>query len=230
MTDNELLDQVRRLRAEGVSPRGIAAVLGVRPSVVTPLVRGIAAAQADPPGRTPALTGCWVSPGWSRKIIVAGRDGWDDVDLGADGPAGVALVLVARAAGRDRVSICGFLLDTFCLGVKNVIGPTKMRRTDLPEFVSRYFEVFPAPALAAPIELAQHLVFGSVAFAARLGFPPHPELAAARVHLGELNEPCAITFGRNGRPLYVAGPYDDPIAVMETLAATVGVEGFAVAA
>jgi hypothetical protein len=41
---------------------------------------------------------------------------------------------------------------------------------------------------------------------------------------------AAITFGRDGRPLYVAGPYDDPIAVMETLQAAVGSDGFAVAA
>ncbi|MGA3363193.1 MAG: helix-turn-helix domain-containing protein [Solirubrobacteraceae bacterium] len=230
MTDHELLEQVRRLRAEGVSPKGIAAVLGVRPSVVAPLVRRVAAEQGGTARATPALMGCWVSPGWSHQMLVAHRDGWNDVDLGPDGPAGMALVLVAREAGRDRLSICGFLLDTFCLGVKNVIGPTKMRRADLSDFVSRYFAAFPEPPLAAPIELAQHLVFGSVAFAARLGFLPHPDFAAARGHLGELYEPCAITFGRNGRPLYVAGPHDDPIAVMETLAATVGVEGFAVAA
>jgi hypothetical protein len=58
----------------------------------------------------------------------------------------------------------------------------------------------------------------------------HPDFAAARGHLGELDEPCAITFGQEGRPLYVPGPYDDAIAVMETLAHAVGRDGFAVVA
>ena len=69
-----------------------------------------------------------------------------------------------------------------------------------------------------------------MAFAAGLGFEPHPDFAAARGHLGELEEPCAITFGRRGRPLYVQGIYDDPMAVVHTLQRTVGNGGFAVAA
>ena len=73
-------------------------------------------------------------------------------------------------------------------------------------------------------------MYGAVAFAAGLGFEPHPDFAAARAHLGDLSEPCAITFGRRGRPLYVAGPHDDPVAVMQTLQNAVGSDGFAVAA
>ena len=134
-----------------------------------------------------------------------------------------------RADG-DRVSVCGYLVDTFCLGVKNVIGPELMRRRELDSFARMYFVAFPAPALRAPIALAQHLVHGAVAFAARLGFDPHPDFAAACGHLGDLGEPCAIRFGQQGRPLYVPGPHDDPIAVMRVLKQTVGTEGFAVAA
>ncbi|MGH2919748.1 MAG: hypothetical protein ACRDLS_14295 [Solirubrobacteraceae bacterium] len=128
------------------------------------------------------------------------------------------------------MSVCGYLVDTFCLGVKNVIGPEQMRRRELPAFVRTYHMAFPAPGLRVPIDLAQHLVLGAVAFASGLGFAPHPEFAGARGHLGELREPCAITFGQAGRPLFVAGPHDDPIAVMETLRATVGRDGFSVAA
>jgi hypothetical protein len=90
--------------------------------------------------------------------------------------------------------------------------------------------VFPRTPLPAPLDLAQHVVLGAVAFAARLGFDPHPGFAGVRGYLGELIEPCAITFGQRGRPLYVSGPYDDSIAVMNQLKATVGSDGFAVAA
>jgi hypothetical protein len=43
MTDRELLDEVRRMRAEGTPPKAIARALGVRPAMIAPLVRQVAA-------------------------------------------------------------------------------------------------------------------------------------------------------------------------------------------
>lgn len=230
MTDRELLDEVRRRRASGASPKSIARALGVRPAVIAPLARHLAAEASATSAAEPELVGCWVSPGWSRDLLVERRGGWEDVDLGPDGPAGVALALVGRSARQDRVSVCGYLVDTFCLGVKNVIGPEEMRSRDLPSFVRMYFAAFPAPPLRVPIDLGQHLVLGAIAFAAHLGFEAHPEFAAARQHLGELAEPCAITFGQRGRPLYVAGPYDNPAEILDKLRAAIGGDGFTAAA
>jgi len=230
MTDTPLFEHIRRLRSTGAAPKEIARALGLRPAVVAPIVRQIAAEQDRGPAVEPELAGCWVSPGWSRELLVAPREGWDDVDLGADGPAGIAQVLVARAGRGDRVSVCGYLVDTFCLGVKGALGPDRMRERHLPAFVRRYFMAFPAPPLRAPIELGRHVVHGAVDFASELGFAPHPDFEAARGHLGELDEPCAITFGREGRPLYVQGPYDDAVAILKTLQETIGGDGFAVAA
>ena len=200
----------------------------MKPSVVAPLVRKVGAETAG--HDVGALVGCWVSPGWSTELLVARREGWDDVDLGPDGPTGVALTLVARAERHDGVSVCGYLVDTFCLGVKNAIGPERVRRRDLSSFIRIYFGAFPSPPIPAPLELVQHLVLGAVAYAERLGFSPHPDFEAARSHLGRLEEPCAISFGRNGRPLYVAGPYDDPRALVAVLRRHLGAGEFSVAA
>ena len=124
------------------------------------------------------------------------------MDLGPDGPAGIVLVLVARAGIGDRVTVCSYLVDTFCLGVKNTIGPRHMRKRDLPDFRRLSFADL-APPLPAPLSLAQHVVHGAVAFAASLGFESHPDFAQVRGFLGELGEQCAIAFGQRGRPLYV---------------------------
>jgi hypothetical protein len=230
MVEHEMLSEVRRMRDEGASPKAIARALGVRRSVIAPLLRQVAAEVPMPLPSEAELVGCWVSPGWSSELQVVGRECWDDVDLGPDAPSGIALALVARAGRRNQISVCGYLVDTFCLGVKNVIGPDRLTRRGLGSFVATCFRAFPAPAISVPIELPQHLVLGAVTYAASLGFSAHPAFEGARGHLGELKEPCAITFGRHGRPLYVAGPHDDSAAVLETLMAAVGTDGFAVAA
>jgi hypothetical protein len=105
-----------------------------------------------------------------------------------------------------------------------------MAERRLQGFTRAYFVALPAPPLRAPIELARHLVLGAAAFASGLGLSPHPDFEGARACLGELDEPCAITFGRGGRPLYVQGPYDDAVEIVRTLSTTIGTDGFAVAA
>jgi hypothetical protein len=55
--------------------------------------------------------------------------------VAGDGASGLADVLVAREHGSG-VSAWGYLVDVWCLGVKNCIGPKTMERRKLPDFVS----------------------------------------------------------------------------------------------
>ncbi|MGH8901621.1 MAG: helix-turn-helix domain-containing protein [Egibacteraceae bacterium] len=225
MTEDELFNRVRELREAGRSPKDIARNLGVRPAVVAPLVRMIAQ-QAAATAPEPAVVGCWVNPGWSQGLTVAGHEEWPDAspaNLGANGLAGV---VVARRHRPERVSVCGYLVDTYCLGVKDAIGPRTMGERDLPSFVRMFFSAFDETPLAAPMDLARHLVWGAVDYARALGFRPHPDFQRAAGHLGEWQETSAITFGENGRPLYVQGPHDDPNRVLRTLARSVGQDNF----
>jgi hypothetical protein len=51
---------------------------------------------------------------------------------------------------------------------------------------------------------------------------PHPDFTAAEGHLGGWTGPSTITFGKDGKPFYVSGPYDDPRPVVRTLERAVG--------
>jgi len=75
VSDEELEQAVRRLRTEGYAPKEIARALGVRPAVVAPLVRMIAAERADTAAES-ELAECWVSPGWRAGLTVAGHPEW----------------------------------------------------------------------------------------------------------------------------------------------------------
>lgn len=69
-------------------------------------------------------------------------------------------------------------------------------------------------------------MLGAVAYARELGFEPHRDSRPAAGHLGELAGPSAIGFGRDGKPEYVQGPYDDADRILRTLEANVGRDNF----
>jgi len=225
MSDDELEQAVRGLRAEGYAPKEIARALGVRPAVVAPLVRMIAAERANI-ATEPELAGCWVSPGWRAGLTVAGHPEWpcgETVGHETDGLVGVLIALESR---NHKVSVCGYLLDVYCLGVKNALGPDRMHRGELPGFARSFFSAWDTGGVPAPVELARELVFGAVEYAQDLRFAPHPDFERARDHLGAWEGPCAIRFGRNGKPFFAQGPYDDPATVLSTLEESVGSGNF----
>jgi hypothetical protein len=219
-TDNHL-ERVRLLREQGRSPKQIARALGVRPAEAARLVRAAAAlAREETPERR--VAGCWISPTWSTGLTVGDHPGWPLHEDPAAGTDGLAAVLVAREYRYGKVSVCGYLADVYCLGVKNALGPEIMDEPGLRRFSANFFSGYHGDPLEAPIELAREVVFGSVEYARGLGFEPHPDFAAAEGHLGAWSGPSAITFGKDGKPFYVSGPYDDPGPVIRTLERTVG--------
>jgi hypothetical protein len=229
MSSHELVDQVAELRRAGRTPKEIARALGLKPAEVTLLIRAVAAMA---PRREAPLAGCWVTGHWAHGLSVAGHPEWPGTPAPADvpqasdrnqpAPCGLSGVLVARDTG-SRATVCGYLVDAWCLGVKDTIGPTGVDRRKLPEFVHRFFSTWSSPPIPAPLELARHLVFGAVDYARRLGFEPPPDFARGAALLGQWQGLSSdITFGLDGRPMYVHGPRDDARAVMATLRRTVG--------
>ena len=212
---------MRELRARGLTPKLIARKLSLPLPQVSRLVAGLAVER----GRSSQLVGCWVSPGWSDGLTVPADRDWLDgqhLNLGA----GIVTALVAREHRHDSVSVCVYLVDVYCLGVKNAIGPRIMSPLDLRTFRVNVFGSYGGVPIAAPFDLVRHLVLGAVDYARSLGFEPHPDFAPAAGHLGEWIGPSAITFGLDGKPFYVQGPHDNPAEVMRTLGRAVGPQGY----
>lgn len=218
MVDNDIEAQVRQLREAGLTPKLIARKLGVPVSTVGRMVAALAAQR--PPSQE--VVGCWVSPGWSRELAVATDRQWPDRDPGPAYAPGLVAVLVARRHRYDKVSACGYLVDVHCLGVKNAIEPQLLDQQELLRFIRSFFAGYDGEPVPAPLELVQHLVLGAVEYARGRGLQPHPDFAATAGHLGSWTGPSDITFGRDGKPFYVQGPYDNARSVIETLDRTVG--------
>jgi hypothetical protein len=225
----QLKERVRELRGRGCTPKQIARILGVPPATVAPLLRAVAAegqaGEKHAGARESAATEFWVSPGWSRGLAVGGGRQWPDAPAD-DGTSGMVTVAAAREHGGSKVSFCGYLLDVYCLGVKNALGPRRLDRRKLPALLGEFFSAYDAPPLAAPAELARNLVFGAVEYARALGFGPHPDFEACAGHLGPWVGPSVIRFGCDGKPLFIQGPHDDSGPIIRTLEHSVGQGNF----
>lgn len=124
---------------------------------------------------------------------------------------GISPVLISRKLRSGHVAFVVFLLDVYCLGVKDVtLGVEPRSRYD--EFVygklSDQYHLVPLKP-----EAARKLVEGAVEYARNLGLPPHPDDAKARLIFADLDaDSCTDEFeyGQDGKPFFVAGPYDSP--------------------
>jgi hypothetical protein len=223
MPIDNLKSRAQALRAAGHTPKQIARALGVPRATVTSLVRGVPASRNTPAEKP--LIGCWITRQWSNGLTIEDRPAdWIDDDKRpplAPG-AGLPSVVVVRAYDDRELSICGFLVDTYCLGVKNAIPPSMIDRSDLQCFLDDFFAAYENGFLPAPIELARDLVLGAVEYARGLGFDPHRDFYLAAPHLGEWRPPGRIGFGWHGKPLFQQGPYDNPTRVIRTLDRSVG--------
>src|SRR5207244_3864571 len=121
------------------------------------LIRRLAASGETAAAPARELAGCWIEPRWDAGLTVDGHPEWPR--SATTEMHGFARVTVAWVKGRDRVSVCVYLVDVYCLGVKNVIGPRTMARGELAGFVRLITQEAP---LAIPLELAQHVVLGAV--------------------------------------------------------------------
>lgn len=228
MRDEELLARVREMRERGSAPKQIAKALGLRPAQATVLIRQVAeAAQAHTAPDERPVVGCWVNAGWSSGLDMTKAADWAEADPLGRNPdeeaGGFAQVLLARRERASKVTVVGFLVDVYCLGVKNVTGPEVMGSGSLATYVPIYYSAFDHAPLQIAVEQAQVIVHDAVAYACGLGFDPADDLADAAVHLGAPpDDRPEVGFGKDGKPFYFSGPYDDSRKVVRTLERTCG--------
>jgi hypothetical protein len=232
MSEAELLTRVREMRERGGGPKQIAKALGIRPAQATALVRKVAEAQQAGVGPAErAVVGVYVNAGWSTGLGMAGALDWAAADPVRDqtelGTGGFAQILLARQERGSKVTVCGFLVDVHCLGVKAITGPEVMGAGSLPAYARTYYSAFDHPPLSIDVEQAQTIVHGAVAYARDLGFDPAPGFEEVAAHLGTPPEgQPEISYGKDGKPFYISGPRDNPRAIVQQLDRTCGTDNF----
>lgn len=123
--------------------------------------------------------------------------------------SGMITISLVRRAGRGEVVWTCFMVDTWCLGVKDCF----VKRLPLNTYLHYKTEMSDRLTIR-PIaaDVGHAILVGGIEYACSLGLDPHPDCRKILpiwngIPIGEL--PQSWEFGRNGQPCYVVGPYDD---------------------
>jgi len=156
--------------------------------------------------RSYPLLECLISPDWDKESI------------------GLVQVLVARQQPNGEICFGLYLIDTYCLGLKNTLAKVNVSRSvyqteALPQL---FYEQRPQQC---SLELAHQMIYASIDYAAQFGFEPQQDFALTQhllVPRGELEEPYTLHFGKDGKPFYIAGPHDQTGRILQQLEKTAG--------
>ena len=142
---------------------------------------------------------------------------------------GMGQVFISRRRPDGSFPTSIFLLDVYCLGVKNAlfnIYPGYEFENLKAEFQKRESSIFIHQSCA------RKLVEEAVAYARDLGFSPHKDYAKAKQIFGDIDItacPRSFIFGKDGKPYFISGPNDTPAMnnkVIDTLTRRLGPDGF----
>lgn len=143
---------------------------------------------------------------------------------------GIDMIIVSRHRGPGDVEFAAFLVDSWCLGIKDAAYNDESSEELLADAVTQYFH---GEEQALDPACAKKIIEGAEAYAQRLGFAPARDYRKARRVLGGIDaKGCKdeFTFGaETGQPRYVPGPDDSPERierVLGILRARCGEDGF----
>ena len=123
---------------------------------------------------------------------------------------GLGTVIWTRRTPDGRIAISAFIVDVYCLGVKNALFTITseqeyenvIKRGTIESHGGQEF-------LSITPDCARKLIEGAVSYAAELGFTPHRDYQNAKGIFGNADSnACTETFeyGHEGKPFYMRGP------------------------
>lgn len=137
---------------------------------------------------------------------------------------GLARILLSRKQPNDKLVFGTFLVDLFCLGLKNTFCNADFSLEVYEKSIKSRIYHDMSPINCHPL-LASEIIFGAIEYARRLGFEPQQDFALSGFLLDEpsgTGTAFNVEFGKDGKPFYIAGPDDDVDTIMKKLSKTTG--------
>jgi hypothetical protein len=131
---------------------------------------------------------------------------------------GIGICLLARRLPDGRIALGSYLVDTFCLGVKDTYVRIQSP-AEYQTFLDRADQASPMREVSGACLVK--LVQGAIEFAKRFGLAPHADFRHSGLLLEGINtSTCTEEFeyGRDGKPFFVQGPHDGPAKIARIMA------------
>ncbi len=164
-------------------------------------------AQLQEAGQWP-LEDCLLTQGWQQ-------------------PGEIIQILIARRSPWGQIAAGVFLVDLGCLGVKNAFASMFDSRSGYRKLRNHIRR--DQTLVTADPDLVAKIVREGLVYARRLGFEPNPDYREAMLVLGDANADACdlpIPLGKDGKPFFISGPYDNIPLIMSKLEKAVGSGGF----
>lgn len=131
---------------------------------------------------------------------------------------GMGTLVLTRGGTQDHLTLGSFLIDTFCLGIKDVMFQPIER-----EAFEMYMERMDAgsPMVSVDPSYARKLLRDLAAWSQSIGFAPHRDFAAVEPIFGDVSADAGdavFRFGCDGKPRYIPGPSDTPPLIQRRIA------------
>ncbi|MBI3242242.1 MAG: hypothetical protein HYZ49_08120 [Chloroflexi bacterium] len=157
------------------------------------------------------IEGCWAQKDWQS------------------GEGGLAVVVVARRQPNGNIVFGNYLVDVLCLGLKDTycnadIPASEFRHDALPHIYRSA-----GPPMSISPALAHEIVYGGIEYAAKFGFQPQRDFRDSQWVLDPPEthpRSGKVEFGKDGKPLFISGPYDNAEAIVRQLIRTAGEGNF----
>lgn len=142
-------------------------------------------------------------------------DGYDDM--------GLTVCLLIRRQPSGKYMFTNLMIDRHCLGVKSVFCNCNFDEKQLEDLKERMLNV--GEIVEVDSTYFHNLVYAAVDFAEENGFKQNKDFALAEKILDpELIDDGIdeIEVGKDGKPFFINGPYDNVDAIIATLNRNVG--------
>ena len=139
--------------------------------------------------------------------------------------SGLCQILIVRLQPSGSFLTGLFLVDTWCLGVKNAMYNVNLDDYDLNELIEKINSSAPVALQECEYKIVHNIIYGAIQYAEDLGFSPHSDFNIASYILEEDDDDIELIefeFGKDGKPCFVSGPYDNVQKIVSTLERSVG--------
>ena len=140
---------------------------------------------------------------------------------------GMASITISKKMPSDKLIIGAYVVDIFCLGLKNTLFKFALDTNEYASFLEQISKQ--QELVKCDLAEAHNIIYGAIDYAESIGFKPQKDFRITEFLLDSdlINDGIdEIEFGKNGKPFYFAGPYDNTKQIIGILEKNVGKDNF----